>query len=272
MGKQQRNTKLTSVVLIGCGNLSWHLAKQFSKHSHIALTVVNHQENAALPVFKKQFKASTVVGIDKVPATADFYLLCISDAAIKGVLQQLNIKNPKAILLHCSGSTGISVFEGHLQTCGVLYPLQSFSKDSEVNWATAPILIEASTPPALTSIKTLALCLGTNLHTVNSERRLHLHLAAVLVNNFTNALYAAADEHLIAAGFKKDFDLLKPIMQSSIDKVQRLAPIDAQTGPAKRKDKTTMNKHLALLKQEKQVKKVYKELSKLIRTQQHGRT
>jgi predicted short-subunit dehydrogenase-like oxidoreductase (DUF2520 family) len=116
------------------------------------------------------------------------------------------------------------------------------------------------------------LYLGNTIHEVNSERRLQLHLAAVLVNNFTNALYAAADEHLKAAGFKKDFDLLKPIMQSSIDKVQTLSPIDAQTGPAKRKDKTTMNKHLALLKQEKQLKKVYKELSKLIRTQQHGRT
>lgn len=272
MGKLQRNTKVTSVVLIGCGNLSWHLAKQFSQQPNLALTVVNHQDHAALPAFKKQFKASTVIGLVKVPANADFYVLCISDTAIKEVLQVLKIKNPKAILLHCSGSTSINVFKGHLQACGVLYPLQSFSKDVEVNWTTTPILLEASTSAAFKAIKALAAGLGTSIHAINSERRLQLHLSAVLVNNFTNALYTSADEHLKAAGFKSDFDLLKPIIQSGIDKVQELAPINAQTGPAKRNDKKTINKHLGLLKQEKQLKKVYKELTKLIRTQQHGRT
>lgn len=272
MNKTPRRSKVTSIVLIGCGNLAWHLAQHLCQFKQLEITVVNHKANVDLDAFKQHFKTAVAVGIENAPQEADYYLLCVSDSAISKVLKKLQINNPKALLVHTSGSTSLSVFEARTQPCAVFYPLQTFSKDSKINWERTPVLIEGAGPLALKAIKQLALQFTENLHLASSKKRLHLHLAAVLVNNFTNALYAAADEHLKVTGHRKAFELLQPIIQTGVEKIATFDPIVVQTGPAKRNDKKTMNKHLVLLKQEKQLKKVYKELSKLIRTQQHGRT
>lgn len=272
MAKHARTHKHTSLVLIGCGNLAWHLASQFSKTKQFEITVVNHRANSNLDDFRLKLKTKVVIGLENIPVNAEYYIVCVSDSALPEVIDCLRPANSKAVVMHTSGSTGIDIFAKLICYCGVLYPLQSFSKSTVVNWSNTPLLIEGREPMAFRQIKGLATYLTSKVITANSAKRLHLHLAAVLVNNFTNALFTAADEHLQAKGYKKDFALLEGIIQTGVDKIKHVSPKAAQTGPAKRNDKKTMLKHLHLLKHEKQVKKVYKEMSKLIRTQQDGRT
>ncbi len=272
MAKQARTHKNKSLVLIGCGNLAWHLALQFNNTKQFDITIVNHRANTNLDDFRLKLKTKIVIGLENMPVKADYYILCVSDSVLPEVVESIRPANPKAIVMHTSGSTGLDVFANLICHCGVLYPLQSFSKDTAVNWSTTPLLIEARETAAIQHIKTLGNYLTSNIVRAGTEKRLHLHLAAVLVNNFTNALFTAADEHLQAQGYKKDFALFESIIQTGVDKIKRVSPKAAQTGPAKRNDKKTMLKHLHLLKHEKQVKKVYKEMSKLIRTQQDGRT
>ena len=130
-------------------------------------------------------------------------------------------------------------------------------------------LLEANTKTAFTKLQAFSKLVSTRLKQVNSETRLNIHLAAVFGCNFTNALYAASYQLFEKALSKKEIELLQPILKQSFDKMLTLGPLNAQTGPAKRNDKITMQKHLELLKSTKKLTSIYKIVSELIQTQQH---
>jgi predicted short-subunit dehydrogenase-like oxidoreductase (DUF2520 family) len=149
----------------------------------------------------------------------------------------------------------------------VLYPLQSLSKNAEVDFANVPICIETIDKKSYPVLKQLAVSLGSPTKRINSDQRRVLHLAAVFVNNFTNQLYRIAHEITESKG--AEFDLLKPLILETAKKVQDMSPFKAQTGPAKRNDKKTIKKHLKLLENE-QHKAIYKLLTESI-IETHGR-
>ena len=108
------------------------------------------------------------------------------------------------------------------------------------------------------------LCKYLNLkyYEVNHEKRKILHLAAVFSNNFSNHLYSIA--HKITKKNNIDFDILKPLIQETANKILLLEPTKAQTGPARRNDRDTINDHLKLLKND-HYKNLYKTFTQLIR-------
>jgi len=150
---------------------------------------------------------------------------------------------------------------------GVLYPLQSFSKDAEIDFANVPICIETIDKESYPLLKEVASSLGGPTKRVNSNQRRVLHLAAVFVNNFTNQLFRIGHEITESEG--AEFDLLKPLILETAKKVQDMSPYMAQTGPAKRNDQKTINKHLKILKN-KHHKNLYELLTASIQ-HTHGR-
>src|SRR5690606_27140655 len=97
-----------------------------------------------------------------------------------------------------------------------------------------------------------------------------LHLSAVLVNNFVNALFVEANHLLADESGQRKFDLLLPLARQTVEKVKNMDPRAAQTGPAKRGDKKIIRKHLRLLKENSDLRKIYKQLSSLIVSQQES--
>ena len=146
---------------------------------------------------------------------------------------------------------------------GVFYPLQTFSKNSLVAFKEIPICIEASVTSDLKILKELGESLSEKVIEINSEERSKLHLAAVFVNNFTNYLYRISNE--ILAESKLPFDLLKPLIAETARKIETLSPKDVQTGPAKRNDLKTIEKHLYLLK-DSPYKQLYQQLTEAIQS------
>jgi predicted short-subunit dehydrogenase-like oxidoreductase (DUF2520 family) len=61
-----------------------------------------------------------------------------------------------------------------------------------------------------------------------------------------------------------DFDLLKPLIRETADKVTYMDPEHAQTGPAIRGDQVTMDKHLALLADTPELQEFYRLISSSI--------
>ena len=108
----------------------------------------------------------------------------------------------------------------------------------------------------------LCKCLNLKYYKVNHEKRKILHLAAVFSNNFSNHLYSIA--HKITKKNNIDFDILKPLIQETANKILLLDPTNAQTGPARRNDRDTINEHLKLLKND-DYKNLYKTFTQLIR-------
>jgi predicted short-subunit dehydrogenase-like oxidoreductase (DUF2520 family) len=256
------------IVIIGCGNLAWHLAKHFSKLKKFALTVYNHRANKQLEAFS-EMGCETIPSLGNIVSDASFYFICVSDKYIAEVSELVNPAKASSLVIHTSGSTPISQLVN--LNAAVFYPVQTFTKEVEVDWKEVPILIEAANKNDLKELRSLAELFSTNIIHVSSEDRMKIHLAAVIVNNFTNALYTATDNYLSKEirNNRLNFNLLLPLIKQTTLKLERVRPLQAQTGPAKRGDKQVQKEHTRLLKNDKILKKLYRQLSELI-AQQHN--
>ena len=64
--------------------------------------------------------------------------------------------------------------------------------------------------------------------------------------------------------FSLDFNILKPLIRETVNKIHKLDPINAQTGPARRNDKNIMKMHLEMLDDKKTIS-LYKTISDMIK-------
>jgi len=243
------------VAIVGTGNVGNHFAKAFSKTKDVRIVQVINSRIDSL-------EADQDLNIQKdgllKRENPDLYILAVSDDAIALVSQKL--KNTKSLVVHTSGSVAMKVLPKAVRR-GVFYPLQTFSKKSEIDFAQIPICIEAERKEDLELLRDLAGQLSDEVHEVPSEKRAHLHLAAVFANNFTNHLYHVAGE--ICESQNLPFSLLEPLIQETAKKMTVLTSREAQTGPARRGDIATISKHLDLLTN-KEHREIYSLLSQAI--------
>lgn len=252
---------MISVVILGAGNVATHLFKTFNKVEQVSIIQWYNRHIDTIKAYKNDVDI-----IDDLAQLkeADVYILAVSDDAIKSLSSQLPFEN--RLVVHTSGAAGLyDIDKKHKR--GVFYPLQTFSKTAEIDFANVPICIEALESPDYHILKNLAISIGSPTKKVNTDQRNVLHVAAVFVNNFTNQLYRVAHEITESEG--AEFDLLKPLILETAKKVQDLSPYMAQTGPAKRNDKKTLKKHLKLL-QDPHHKDIYNLLTSSIQ-RTHGR-
>jgi predicted short-subunit dehydrogenase-like oxidoreductase (DUF2520 family) len=254
-------------VIIGCGNVAWHIAAHLQQKQH-TLFVYNHQSNPKLKAFKKNLGCLTFTSLDNIIDNADYYFICVADKAISACATKIKISNSKALLLHTSGCSALAELGTQHTNRAVFYPLQTFSRKDNINWSELPLLIEASDKETEKRLKHLAATFSNTVVKMEEAQRFKMHLAAVLVNNFTNCLYAAASELTGSDKGQKDyFRLLYPIMEQTLHKVKKMPAIKAQTGPAKRGDSRILKKHLLILEGRSQLKKTYQQLTALIQQQ-----
>ncbi|MES2448311.1 MAG: DUF2520 domain-containing protein [Bacteroidota bacterium] len=248
-----------NVVIIGSGNVATHIAKAL-KLVDVNVTQVwsYHYQNASL--LANEVNAVAIKELSEVDFDADVCLIAIKDDEILNISHQL--KSFKGIIAHTSGSVNLAVLE-NFENFGVFYPLQTFSKNKQVDFSTIPLCLEANNEESLAVLKEIANKLSTNVLEVNSDKRKILHLAAVFACNFTNHLYALADDLLKANDL--DFDIIRPLITETANKVQHALPLTVQTGPAIRNDEQTLEKHEELLNDHQELLKIYKILSDSIK-------
>jgi predicted short-subunit dehydrogenase-like oxidoreductase (DUF2520 family) len=253
------------IAIIGCGAVAWHLAEKFRRHE---LYVYNHKANAVLTAYKNIYSAQVFPNLKKVIKDADLYFICIKDKHITDVLNTLSYLPPASVICISSGNYNLKDYKGKLKNIGILYPLQTFSKEDEIKWKDITMVTDALNKTALSDVNRIAHLLSENVIALNYEQRLKLHLAAVLANNFTNSLYTETEKLLKSIDASYTIQLFYPLLKQSIKKLKYISPLEAQTGPAKRNDKQVMAKHQDLLKNQPELMEIYKLISNLIMMQQ----
>ncbi|MGH2622785.1 MAG: DUF2520 domain-containing protein, partial [Sphingobacterium sp.] len=164
-------------------------------------------------------------------------------------------------ILHCSGATSMETLADFDQY-GVIYPVQSFSKDVAVDLSLTPFGIEANNNQVYTVLTSIISKITTKVFPCASSQRMAIHTAAVFANNFSNAMFQVAEELLTE--HQLAFDLIRPIIKESADKVQSCSPKQVQTGPAIRNDKITMDSHLKFISSHPDWQTIYQKISELI--------
>ena len=248
------------IAMLGSGNVATFLSKALIQAGHPVTQVWSRNQENAIEL-ALEIGSDSITNISSILADTDIVIIAVNDDGIENVAAQIP-KNPKQLILHTSGTTSLQVLENYTSNCGVFYPLQTFSKQDNVDFSVVPICIEGNNPGVLIQIKTLAGQLSNEVKEVNSQQRALLHISAVLACNFTNHLYHIAQKILEDAGL--NFDLLRPLIQQTTNKVMLNKPSEMQTGPAKRNDEQTMLKHLAILQAQPNWQDLYQKLSQNI--------
>ena len=244
---------MIKISLLGYGNLGQHLAHQLHTTNGIELVQVYSPSQTKI----SNQSIELINDLNHLKAV-DLYVAAISDDAITEISQKLP---SDYCLVHTSGTVAMDALAGQAKR-GVFYPLQTFSKNYPVAFDHIPICLEANNAETMALLEQVAQKLSTKVEHIDSAQRLELHLGAVLVNNFTNHLYTLSQQHLEDQSI--DFKLLHPLIEETTKKAITFGAKAAQTGPAKRGDNNTIERHLALLKDEK-LAKLYNLLSDSIK-------
>lgn len=231
---------MKTINIIGSGNVVHHLVRALSGLSNFKIqNVAVRSLDKVVDFFPKDLIVTNVGDLKK----ADITLISVTDSSIAEVSDQISYKD--SLVVHTSGTTALEVLNDKNRK-GVFYPLQTFSKSKEINFKEVPLCLEAENTDALIELKLLAKELSDNVFEISSEQRKSLHVAAVFVSNFTNHLYSIGNE--ICKENDIPFDILKPLIKETADKINYLNPKDAQTGPAVRFDQKTIKAHQDFLK------------------------
>jgi len=242
------------VVIIGAGNVAIHLAKALRATDSVELVQYYSRSARNQSYFHSSIPQANDLG---ALLRADVYVIAVKDDVIKDLAPVL--KKLAGLVVHTSGTVPLEA----LADCprhGVFYPVQTFSKDRELDWSSTPLVLETADPADMHLLRTLASALSDSIFEIDSQGRKKLHLAAVFANNFSNHMFTLSKE--VCLENELPFELVKPLIMETAKKVMHMEPEDAQTGPARRHDRLVMNEQEAQLSEEK--KEIYSLLSRSI--------
>ncbi|MES2432086.1 MAG: DUF2520 domain-containing protein [Bacteroidota bacterium] len=243
------------IVIIGSGNVATILGKIIKKASHEVVQVVSRDiENAKILAGTLGCDFTSYDGA--IQANSDIYLFAISDRALLEIPATFNFGDK--LVLHTAGSISMDVLQTVAKNYGILYPLQSLRKEMETI-PEIPLLIEGNSRTVNEKIENFANTLSSNVSFSNEDERSKLHLAAVVVCNFTNHLFAMTEE--FCKKERIDFSKLHPIIQETATRLSKRSASELQTGPAMRNDFVTIDKHLKMLNHYPSLKNLYLKIT-----------
>lgn len=229
------------IDIIGRGNVATHLYKALRNVSDVMI-INPHEPNSGR-------------------SECNICIICVSDNVIENIASQLVDHN--AIIVHTSGSIPMSVLARDNGSYGVFYPLQTFTKGSELNYTEIPFFIEASDSQTRDTLRKVASTISNRIYDADSEARKRLHLASVFACNYVNHMFYIADEILKKSSF--DINVLLPLINQTIDKVTHISPYEAQTGPARRDDSKVIDNHIKMLSDKPKLANIYSSIADSIR-------
>ncbi len=234
-----------TIILIGAGNVATHLGLRLVECG-FAITQVYSRTKERAEQLANQLNTQNTHQLQTIDTTADIYIFAIKDDAISSIAKQLQQYLPQtAIITHTSGATPSTVFKSFFSNYGVFYPLQTFSINRKSNFETLPMCIDGSNEMVKEKLLDIAKVICPNVYEIDDAQRAVLHVVAVIVNNFTNHLFAIGED--IANKEQIPFELLKPLITETVSKINEHPAKAMQTGPAIRQDTETINRHLAFL-------------------------
>jgi len=243
------------IVIIGSGNVATVMGRLFKKNNHELIQVMSrHVDKAAVLANELGCPYTNYDGITDM--SADLYLVAITDGILFDLNKSFNLGNK--LIVHTAGSVSKEVLKDISTNYGILYPFQSLRKEMDVI-PEIPLMVDGNTEEATILIEDFARTISPLVKRTTDDERLKLHVAGVVVNNFTNHLYAMAEEFCQKENI--DFKLLFPLIQETTRRITVYAAKDVQTGPAVRNDVFTLDKHLRILSAHPKLKYLYLKLT-----------
>ena len=248
------------ISIVGAGNVGHNFGVAFKQAGYLIHEIYSRAEDSAVSL-SNRLNCNHTNDISKLDPSADLYVMAVNDDALPTILDNFPFKDK--LIVHTSGATSMEVFSQRgYSNYGIFYPLQSFSKEDTESLAPIPICVEAEKDQNAQLLMSFARSLSMKVYELDSEKRKTLHVAAVFANNFSNHMYAIAEELLSEDGI--DFEIIRPLIKTTASKIDKKHPKDIQTGPAVRNDQKVIKRHLDSLEKHPVYQRLYQEITNSI--------
>lgn len=247
-----------TITIIGAGNVAYHLGLRLFEKGFNIQQIFSRKITKARKLAKK-VNARATRQLSTIESDVDIVILAVHDDAIVEVAKQLQPRIGKALVVHTSGGMESTILKPFFKNYGCFYPLQTFSIDKAVDFEQLPICIYSPQKRNRQKLEKLGRKICPNIYLIDDFQKSVLHVAAVFVNNFTNHLYHIGQQ--ISEEAKIDFSILLPLILATSEKIKTASPVAMQTGPARRGDQQTIEKHLRYLEKHPQWAQLYRLLS-----------
>jgi predicted short-subunit dehydrogenase-like oxidoreductase (DUF2520 family) len=243
------------IVIIGSGNVATVISRIILDAKHTIIQVFS-RDIVHAKMLADQVQANYTCKMEDIDTSANLYIFSVSDTALYELPQRLSLQNK--LVLHTAGSIPKDVLQKSSSKYGVLYPLQSLRKEME-QIPPIPFLVDGCNNEVTKEIKEFAETLSNIVSEANDEERLKLHVAAVVVSNFTNHLYALSED--FCKNESVDFSMLFPLINETACRIKDNSAAQLQTGPALRNDHITLDKHIKLLSHYPKLRNLYLKIT-----------
>jgi len=234
------NERTMRVAFIGSGKVATELALIF-RFQGMDITGISSRNHISGNTLSARLDCPFVT--DPNNLKADLIIIATNDVSVRELHTSLHTNS---FVVYTAGAVNLADFPD--DNWGVFYPLQTFSENRHLTVDEVPILLEANSIKLRKVLELLCEKIGFNFDYCSSQDRQKYHLAAVYVNNFVNHLLHKAQVQIQQNNL--DWNMLKPLMEETVAKLDGLSAFDAQTGPARRNDQSTILTHESLLKKE----------------------
>ena len=248
-----------NIAFIGAGNLAWHLAPEIENYGHKVSLVSSRKKKNARSLIDRLYNASIKRGLNFSKSNVDAIIIAVNDGNIQEVVRELIIPENCSVI-HTSGTQSMEILNmSAAPHYGVLYPLQTFTKGIKVNLRETPFFLEANDDYTYKILHNLTKGISKEIYKISSEQRMVLHMGAVIGSNFSNHMLTIAKS--LMDEYDMDYKLLQNVVFTMFQKAFDIGPENSQTGPAIRGDHDTLQKHIKLLKDDRDRQKVYTLIS-----------
>jgi len=189
----------------------------------------------------------------RLPRDGGVLFLAVPDRAVGEMAARIAaMEVPRELaVVHLSGALGLDVLAPlRPHAVGSFHPLQSFPAPREpAAFRGITIAVDASTPALSRRLFALARRLGARPKQVGDEQRAVYHAAAVYASNFVDVVVAEGVRLLVGMGWseKEAIQALLPLAEGSLRNIRERGPAGALTGPIRRGDAETVERHLRSL-------------------------
>ena len=246
------------IVLIGAGNVATVLGKLLLENGFTILQIVGRSKESTEKL-ALLLNAEAIFSINQISKEADLYIIAIPDDAVLAIAELLQL--PGKLVVHTAGTLPLNTIHKISENIGVIWPLQSLRKEIE-HIPEIPFVIDGSNQYVLMMLNRLLSGISNDVLTLKDAERVKLHLSAVMVSNFTNHLYALAQEYCNQNNLP--YDILNPLILETATRLNTYEAKDIQTGPSVRGDNSTVWSHLTLLENNENLKTIYSMFNKSI--------
>ncbi|MCG8476285.1 MAG: DUF2520 domain-containing protein [Cytophagales bacterium] len=250
------------IGLVGTGRVAWHLGPALENAGHRVAEVYGRNPKPLKEMLARLYSAESNSTLDFSGKKLDLVILCVADRAIEEVCKEI-ILDEETVLVHTAGNGSMeSLRFAGTDRIGVFYPLQTFSKEKDVDMEQVPVCVEGNSREVSRFLTKLAKTVSNKVRYVSSEDRRVLHVGAVFACNFSNHMLRIAQELLGRKGL--EVEMLHPLLAETLNKSIEIGPAQAQTGPAVRGDFETLDRHMNTLGFAPELQEIYQKISQNI--------